>query len=739
MRLMMICLLLLGVVSPAWGADLRLAVLEFGNTSPAKDVDPLGKGLQSMLTTDLSQVPQLRLVERERLKDLRAEMRLSKGGLVDPATAVKMGKLLGATHLCSGSFTVVGERMRLDARLVVIATGEVLLAEQIEGDKSAFFELEKGLAQKIVAGIGIKLQPKERAVLAKIHTADFDAFQRYSQGVAAFDDLRYKDAIQAMQEASRLDKDFQLAAVTLAEYERLVAGLRTQADATEAEKEVQRMARAQQRAQEHHAKWADQIQQLWQIAARSGGGQAQRDRIAALYLLAGGYASHFQLQWHGGDHFALSRTRDDLVKRYYAEAAPLYPKIPPIYYPHAWESPRTGQDVPAWVAAQWARLEEQMGPPHRRRSVAEYLESQIGNYDEAARMLQLSAAETLRFRETLSRWAAQLDPGRPPVMGRESFAELYRDQLELDRSTQVLAALGKTAKDERALRAVASQIEINQKITELLVKGKAPALLREYLLLTPYQNGHEVAKMLAQGPSDEAMRYVQDARRLSRGRDYVYLGGAPVWLVHAGHEGDLSTGPRTDRLKADEVRYCPSAAERRDNAGYDNTPEALLIVEGRPRAAGRFKLQVRYTPAGDFRGPDRNGQVGPGRPEVGFAFGVRDVEHGGDDAAPQLHGYAVTLSEGRARLIAFQRQRSKDPRKVNGRRTELVTTKILEERPVGGRGERVPLEVRLGETIEVQVGGERVRFAAPAEREGFCGLMLRGMGYAAIGDIKTGD
>src|SRR5262249_61328273 len=91
--------------------ELPVAVLEFGNASADRDLDSLGKGLQSMVTTDLAQVPSFKLVERARLRDLEGELKLGRSGLVDNATAARVGKLLGATHLVAGTFTVVGNQM----------------------------------------------------------------------------------------------------------------------------------------------------------------------------------------------------------------------------------------------------------------------------------------------------------------------------------------------------------------------------------------------------------------------------------------------------------------------------------------------------------------------------------------------------------------------------------------------------------------------------------------------------
>src|SRR5262245_500005 len=78
---------------------IRLAVMDFSAASTAAEFEPLGVGLQSMITTDLGEVPAFVIVERARLKDIQSELSLQQSSAVDKTTAVKIGALAGASHL----------------------------------------------------------------------------------------------------------------------------------------------------------------------------------------------------------------------------------------------------------------------------------------------------------------------------------------------------------------------------------------------------------------------------------------------------------------------------------------------------------------------------------------------------------------------------------------------------------------------------------------------------------------
>jgi curli biogenesis system outer membrane secretion channel CsgG len=63
--------------------------------------------LRDLFTTEISEKAnrKVRIVERERLKDIRGELSFEQSGEVDGATAQKLGKLLGVRYMLSGKIT----------------------------------------------------------------------------------------------------------------------------------------------------------------------------------------------------------------------------------------------------------------------------------------------------------------------------------------------------------------------------------------------------------------------------------------------------------------------------------------------------------------------------------------------------------------------------------------------------------------------------------------------------------
>src|SRR5437899_1177032 len=127
----------------------RVAVLDFENLTRDRSLDWLSAGIAETLTTELSRSRNFRLVERRRLGDVLQEIKLSRSGFVDPATAQRIGKLAGADTILVGSFQKEGTRLRITARLVDVETGVSRAPATVEGPYKDIFALETDLASKL--------------------------------------------------------------------------------------------------------------------------------------------------------------------------------------------------------------------------------------------------------------------------------------------------------------------------------------------------------------------------------------------------------------------------------------------------------------------------------------------------------------------------------------------------------------------------------------------------------------
>jgi TolB-like protein len=721
-------------------ARMRVAVMDFTNAA-GENLAHLGKGLQSMLITDLAEVEGFELVERARLGDIRAELDLAQSGLIDKNTAVRIGKLAGATHLVAGSYTVAGARMRIDARLFAVASGKILLAAKVEGEKDAFFELEKDLIKQLVGATGVAVTPRERARLGKIHTADFQAFEKFSQGIDLFDARRYDEAVQALRQASAIDADFELARLTLAEYERLARTMRTRAEAASvAETELARLREDKDRKRE-----TEVVERLFAMANRKGA-QHREERVLALALLMEIYAANY----HGweflrrleetGDRFAIARTRDWLQQSYWAEVSGHLGEVPPfgitVQMP-----PTTVSEIDAVFTAMRKTLKQ------RARDV---LSTNL-DYDVAmlARRLHLDRGQQAALLDELVRHG--LEKGKDEDLAARlllELAERYQDVLELERSTRQLVLVGRVTKNARALEQAAERMEENRDLAQLLArKGALAAYAREYLLnsvskpkLHPIREARElfVGKELT-----EAIAREIDHVRQWLADDYLLIGDQPMWLVQRNQA--LRTGARQDRYRADEIRYYLRAGAHPDQGGM------LAVWGAGPREDFRVRFRVRHAAPRDYwlaRGGKERAELAEGRAgraRVSFLFGLRNIDtrpaparagaagqsepgaEPGAEPAP-MSGHALLIEDDG---IALARVRAQRPER--GRKRATLVPEVLGRLALDTRAAReldVTVEVKQGRVI-LSAGGKSATIPAPGYERGYLGLQIDGHGYAA--------
>lgn len=189
-----------------------VAVFPFLYTGDDESLRPLSRALAEMLTTDLSQTDRLSVLERAHVQMLVDEMQLGASGMVDPATAVRSGHLLGAERVVQGAITGGEEVINLDAAVVRVAASQDQALEQqtlTERDAlSRLFELEKRLALGIYSSAGVELTPAERQRVNQRPTENIQALLAYGLGLEAADAGNFEQATQHFNQAVALDPNF---------------------------------------------------------------------------------------------------------------------------------------------------------------------------------------------------------------------------------------------------------------------------------------------------------------------------------------------------------------------------------------------------------------------------------------------------------------------------------------------------------------------------------------------------
>jgi serine/threonine-protein kinase len=139
-----------------------------------------------------------------------------QGSERDPRDA---GRELDVNAVLAAGFLRAGDRIRVTAQLLDVATGNMLWSDRIDADSADIITVQDTIARRIVEGLRLELSPDEKDGLAHPATADPEAYDEYLRGRDRMGRFIYHTlaredvdaAIEHFKRATELDPNFALA------------------------------------------------------------------------------------------------------------------------------------------------------------------------------------------------------------------------------------------------------------------------------------------------------------------------------------------------------------------------------------------------------------------------------------------------------------------------------------------------------------------------------------------------
>lgn len=148
-----------GVAETKYLSPSVICIAPLNNNTGNKQYDALAEGFADILATTLSEQKAVKVVERQRLRELLREQKLSLLGLTDPVTAVKVGKLLKADRIFVGGITKPKETFIINVHAYEIETARLVTSEQIQGKPEEIVSATYNLVNKLCQKLNLQLKP----------------------------------------------------------------------------------------------------------------------------------------------------------------------------------------------------------------------------------------------------------------------------------------------------------------------------------------------------------------------------------------------------------------------------------------------------------------------------------------------------------------------------------------------------------------------------------------------------
>ncbi len=187
----------------------NLAVFPLVYQGTQEKFSSLGLGLSEMMLVDLGQVAAFKLVERIRIEELMKELQFSKSQAVDPSSAPRMGRLLAAGRIVSGTYDISNDNViRLDVAALDVSSSAAPKPVTESDNLDNMFRMQKEIVFKIVKDLGINLTRDERERIQRIPTKSLQAFIAYSIGLEKEGEGNYDAATVYFKQAAAIDPNF---------------------------------------------------------------------------------------------------------------------------------------------------------------------------------------------------------------------------------------------------------------------------------------------------------------------------------------------------------------------------------------------------------------------------------------------------------------------------------------------------------------------------------------------------
>lgn len=187
-----------------------IAVLPFDNLSHDPDNAYFCEGVQDEILTRLAKVADLKVISRTSTQHFKSA----------PDNLPQIARQLGVTHILEGSVQKSNDQVRVNVQLINALTDAHLWADTYDRKLTDIFAVETEIAKTIAESLQAKLTGSEKSSMAKVPTANPEAYELYLKGRFFWNkrsgvDLR--KAIDYFNQAIAKDPNYALAYAGLAD------------------------------------------------------------------------------------------------------------------------------------------------------------------------------------------------------------------------------------------------------------------------------------------------------------------------------------------------------------------------------------------------------------------------------------------------------------------------------------------------------------------------------------------
>ena len=190
-------------------AEKSVAVLRFNNVTKSPDDDWLGVGIAETVTADLKNLEGMTVIGRELIYEALRRWNAENHTDFDEKFATRVGREVGARWIIGGGYQRLGEMLRITARFVEVATGEVLKTVKIDGRMSEVFDLQDKIVHDLSRNLDMDSGDLKAAAQRETEVIEaYEACTRARMELFSGSRAGLDEAVQLLEKAIALDPNY---------------------------------------------------------------------------------------------------------------------------------------------------------------------------------------------------------------------------------------------------------------------------------------------------------------------------------------------------------------------------------------------------------------------------------------------------------------------------------------------------------------------------------------------------
>jgi serine/threonine protein kinase/tetratricopeptide (TPR) repeat protein len=162
-------------------SEKSVAVLRFNNVTKSPEDDWLGVGIAETVTADLKKIEGMTVIGRELIYEVLRRWSAENHTEFDEKFATRVGREVGARWIIGGGYQRIGDMLRITARFVEVATGEVVKTVKIDGKMDEVFDLQDKIVYELSRDLDVTLHSGELKEIGQRETDVIEAYETYTK------------------------------------------------------------------------------------------------------------------------------------------------------------------------------------------------------------------------------------------------------------------------------------------------------------------------------------------------------------------------------------------------------------------------------------------------------------------------------------------------------------------------------------------------------------------------------